>query len=171
MNGLEISFQDLSANGRKNHRLQSQRRTWHEIKGLSQDSSNFQSCSKDESAWDLYIHSLTCLLCMWWAHIQGFECLWRLVFRGHEKSRHKTSLGEQSPEGFWLVHQASEQSEGERTPNMPYLRHFGSEGGALPDSHNLIYSFPSVRMQCETDFQAPFPLVLIFRWILTHGFW
>ena len=140
--------------GRTYHGIYRQRRTWHKVKGLSQDSFNFQCCSKGESIWDLCIHSLACLLCIRWAYIQGFKCLWRLVSRGHENNQYKTLLREQSPGGFWSVHQASEQSEGERRPNIPYLRHFGNEGGSLPDSHNFIWNFPSVRMQCEIDFQA-----------------
>lgn len=41
-------------------------------------------------------------------------------------------------------------------PKIPYLRHLGSEGGVLPDSYNLICSFPSVSMQHEIDLQVLF---------------
>lgn len=58
-------IQDFSANGRKYHRVNRQETTWHEIKDLGQDLSNFQACSKDESVWDLYIHNLNCQLGMW----------------------------------------------------------------------------------------------------------
>lgn len=83
-----------------------------------------------------FIYSLLDLL------TQGFECHWNLIFRGHQKNWHKILLDEESAGGFWLVHQASEQSD------------ILGWSGSLPDSHNLIWSFPSVRMQCETGFQA-----------------
>lgn len=125
----------MSANGRKYHGLHRQGRTWHEIKGLSQDSSNFQCCSKDEAIWDLYIHCLTCphkalnATGIWFLEDirkTDTKCCWWRVCR-------RLLAG---PPGFWTV------------------RHFWIESGLLPDSHNLIWSFPSVRMQCETGFQA-----------------
>lgn len=41
---------------------------------------------------------------------QGFECHWNFIFTGHQKKWHKM-LDEESAGGFWLVHQASEQSD------------------------------------------------------------
>lgn len=91
-----------------------------------------QCCSKDETIWDLYIHCLNC------PHkALNATGIWFLedIRKTDTKCRMK-SLQEASG---WSTR---------------LLSSFGIESGSLQDSHNLIWSFPSVRMQCETGFQA-----------------
>lgn len=89
---------------------------------------------------------------------QGFECHWNLIFRGHQKNWHKMLLDENSAGGFWLVHQASEQSDILGLRVVLFLIHI-----------ILFGAFPLLECNVRQAFK-PFPLVLILQWILTQGF-
>lgn len=73
---------------------------------------------------------------------QGFECHWNLVFRGHQRNWHKMLLDEESAGGSGL------------STRLLSSQTFWDWEWFSSRFNKLIWSFPSVRMQCEASFQA-----------------